>query len=117
MELIRNYKFVDTNAEVQKLIKVLSRETLVGLDIETSWKFKGKYNNDFSTQFGKEKNPNAEGLDPRLSTIIMVQIGTLDIQYVIDARKVDLLLLKPLLEDTNITFVGHNMKFEYKHFK
>ena len=47
----------------------------------------------------------------------MVQIGTLDIQYVVDARKVDLLLLKPLLEDTNITFVGHNMKFEYKHFK
>ena len=45
----------------------------------------------------------------------MLQIGTLDRQYIIDVRCTNLNPLKPILEDPNTVLVGHNIKFEYKH--
>ena len=104
-------------ATIRDVVDYLRSATVVGLDIETTWGFNGKYNTEFAQKFGKEKNPCAEGLDPRLSRIVMVQIGDLDQQYIIDAREIDLDFLIPYLEDKDIIKVGQNLKFEYKHFR
>lgn len=92
-----NYRFIDTQEELDSIIIY---EELVGLDIETTRKY-GKY--------GK-----LEGLDPYTSDIVMIQLGTLQAQYIIDARKVN---PKAFLKKLNrkVIWVGHNLKFEYKH--
>lgn len=113
-----NVTLVNTKETQADLLSYISDKKVLGLDIETSWAFGGKYNNLFATKYGvKETNPNAEGLDPYLSNIVMVQIGDLYRQFVIDARVIKLDILKNVLEDPNIEKVGHNMKFEYKHFR
>tara|TARA_R110000764_G_scaffold20407_8_gene52447 strand:+ start:1705 stop:3669 length:1965 start_codon:yes stop_codon:yes gene_type:complete len=78
----------------------LKNEKVLSIDIETTRKFY-KYEN--------------EGLDPYTTKIVMFQIGTIDRQYVIDTRVVDISILFPLLIDPSIVIVGHNLKFEYKH--
>ena len=83
----------------------LKNQPILGIDIETTRKFGGKY--------GKQ-----EGLDPYLTETVMLQIGTVDKQFIIDIRKSkkeDVTLLMRMLVDRGITFVGHNLKFEIKH--
>ena len=79
----------------------LKDKKVLGLDIETTQKFGGKY--------------KMEGLDPYVSEIVMLQIGDEERQYVIDIRTEDITMLLPILMDKNIVKVGHNLKFEYKH--
>lgn len=79
----------------------LKDKKIISLDIETT----KKYN-----KYGK-----MEGLDPYVSKIVMVQIGTLDKQFVIDYRCINISILLPILKDKNVTIVGQNLKFEYKH--
>jgi DNA polymerase I len=132
MEIIRNIHFVGTKqptdlftevdpwctqATVEECIEYIKDKKVLGLDIETTWAYNGVYNTKFVQKFGKEKNSNAEGLDPRLSKIVMIQIGDLERQYIIDARSVCVDTLLPYLEDSSIIKVGQNLKFEYKHFK
>ncbi len=89
-----------------------------GIDIETSWKYKGKYNYAFAGKWGKnERNPNAEGLDPKLTDICMIQVGHKDVTFVVDARDYGCEWIKPYLEDATKIKFGQNLKFEYKHFK
>jgi DNA polymerase-1 len=103
-------------SSIEECVEYCKAQEVLGLDIETSWKFNGKYNNIFREKYGNsERNPNAEGLDPYLSTICMLQIGTIDLQYVIDTRTVDIESLFEVFEDPDIIKVGHNIKFEYKH--
>lgn len=85
------------------LWETLENEQILGLDIETTQRYGGKYKD--------------EGLDPYTSKIIMLQIGTKDDVFVIDMRVLVKLpnALKHILEDDNRLFVGHNIKFEYKH--
>lgn len=88
------------------------------VDIETSWKFDGKYNYDFKGVWGKStSNPNAEGLDPKLTKIVMIQVGDKNTCYVIDARDHGVEWIKQYLEDDSKLKIGQNLKFEYKHFK
>jgi ribonuclease D len=88
-----------------------------GIDIETSWKFLGKFNYAFSGEWGKNaQNPNAEGLDPRLTNICMIQVGDEDTVFVIDARHYGVEWIKKYLEDPTKHKIGQNLKFEYKHF-
>lgn len=48
----------------------------------------------------------------------MLQLGTLSgDQYVIDCRDNDIRQFRPLLENPNILFVGHNIKFDYNMLK
>jgi ribonuclease D len=55
------------------------------------------------------------GLD---STILMLQLGTPDgDQYIFDIRKINVEPIKTLLEDPNILFIGHNIKFDYNVLK
>lgn len=73
----------------------------IGLDIETT----RKYNKYF----------DIEGLDPYTSNIVMLQVGDLDCQFIIDTRSID---AKPVIEtilENNITIIGHNLAFEYSH--
>lgn len=89
-------------ATVGDAIEYLSNKKEIGLDIETTRKFH-KY--------------KFEGLDPYTSNIVMFQIGDLDRQYIVDARVIDITPFKDILENPEITKVGHNLLFEYKHLK
>ena len=57
------------------------------------------------------------GLDPKKDKVIMLQIGDLNNQFVIDTRGIKLDFLKPLLEDHSKTFIGQNIKFDYNMLK
>lgn len=82
----------------------LSENKQVGLDIETTKKYAGSV-------FGEK-----EGLDPYTSSIIMIQFGDANTQYVVDARKTKDIVIQDLLERiSDMLVVGHNLKFEYKH--
>lgn len=104
IKLITNQTAIDTPYELATLeecVTYCKTKTVLGLDIETT----RKYNKWFSI----------EGLDPHTSDIVMLQIGDIDVQYVIDTRNVDITDLLPVMTNPDITLVGHNIKFEYKH--
>jgi len=82
-----------TISELPKLITFLSKEKELALDSETN------------------------GLDPLIHKVIMLQIGTKTDQFIIDTRDIDLSIFKPLLENKEITFIGHNIKFDYNMLK
>lgn len=88
-------------------LEYLKTQTVIGVDIETSRKYpKGTYPEDVYKP----------GLDPYVSRIVMVQVGTLEKRFVIDARAIDCSFLKEIFENESILKVGHNLKFEGKHF-
>lgn len=83
---------------------------IVGIDIETTRKFGGIY--------------EQEGLDPYLSDIVMVQLYFYhyNTAFIFDWRLVDgynseaKRLLKRIIFDPTFKKVGTNLAFEYKHF-
>tara|TARA_R100001463_G_scaffold23551_3_gene56424 strand:- start:1929 stop:3920 length:1992 start_codon:yes stop_codon:yes gene_type:complete len=104
IKLITNQTSIETPYElatIEECVNYCQTKTLLGLDIETT----RKYNKWF----------DIEGLDPHTSDIVMLQIGDIDVQYIIDTRNVDITSLLPVLTNKDITLVGHNIKFEYKH--
>lgn len=96
-----------THIEIDRAITNLQRESVLGLDIETSRRYKK------GTYYSKVYRG---GLDPWLSRVVMIQIGTEEDVYVFDARVIDVEKLKPLLESDRL-FVGANLKFECKHLR
>ena len=92
---------------MEECIAYLKEQAVIGLDIETSRLYpKGRY----------DESIYKPGLDPYVSRIIMIQVGTLEKRFVIDARSVDYSSLKEILQDKNILKVGHNLQFEGKFF-
>ena len=89
------------SATLDECITYVQDRLELGLDIETT----RKYN----------KYLDIEGLDPYTSKIVMLQIGDLDKQFVIDTRNVNISKLVPIFKNKDITFIGHNITFEYKH--
>jgi DNA polymerase I-like protein with 3'-5' exonuclease and polymerase domains len=90
---------------IQDVIDYCSSKKKIGVDIETTRKYaKNKYREDVYKP----------GLDPYVTRIIMLQIGDEEVQFIIDARKIDLTPLKEILESDKILKVGHNLKFESK---
>lgn len=89
------------SSTIDECYNYLKNKSLISLDIETTHKFGGQY--------------RGEGLNPYLSKIVMLQIGDLNRQYVIDYRVIDVNKLMSLLTSPNITIVGQNIKFEYLH--
>jgi len=79
----------------------------VSVDIETTKKYKDALSAETIYK---------GGLSPQLSKIVMIQIGTLEKKFVIDARRFSLEILKkyllPILEDKDIVKVGQNLMFE-----
>lgn len=96
------------NATIDDAIEYLSKQSVIAVDLETGRKFpKGTY----------KENIYKPGLDPRLSRILMLQIGTLERRYVIDVRVVDIRPLLFILEDPAYLKVGANLIFESLHFR
>lgn len=92
---------------IEECVEYLNSLDIISLDIETCRKHeKGTY---------KEVNYKA-GLDPKLTKICMIQIGTDELGFIIDARSIDFSFLKPILEDKNKLKIIHNTKFESMHF-
>jgi len=89
----RNIIFIEDNTQLQDNLNDISKLKYMGLDTETT------------------------GLCPHLNKLQMIQLGTLDVQYIIDARKVDPIPLKPILENPRIHKYGANLAFDYKFFK
>ena len=54
------------------------------------------------------------GLDFVSDDMVMLQIGTMDDQFIVDTRYYDIEFLKPYLESMEILKVLHNVKFDYK---
>lgn len=106
--VIGNSLFNDyPSATMQECVDYLKKQTTIGVDIETGRLFpKGTYSEEVYRP----------GLDPYVSRIVMIQVGTEDKQYIIDARTTDYMPLKEVLENDSIQKVGHNLKFEGVHF-
>lgn len=96
------------HSNIQLAIEYLSKKNVLGIDIETTRKYSDKRHDNDVYQ---------GGLDPYLSKVIMLQIGDVENRFVIDTRVVDISPLLPVLNSKDITFVGHNLKFEAKHLR
>lgn len=93
------------SATIKEALNYLELCSYIGLDIETTRKFNGRYG-------------SMEGLDPYTSNIIMIQMGDINRQYIFDARKIPKETITALfntLDKRKPKFVGHNLKFEFKH--
>ena len=78
---------------MDEAVTYLSKQTVLGVDTET------------------------EGKDFLRKRVVMFQIGTKEVQYVIDTRFISIEPLIPILEDDNIVKIFHNIKFDYKFLK
>jgi len=87
------YELVETDSRTKEIAEILAKHTILAVDTETT------------------------GLNPLDNRVLLLQIATPDIGYVFDCNKVDVLLLKPLLEDTSILKLVQNVKFDYKMLK
>jgi DNA polymerase I-like protein with 3'-5' exonuclease and polymerase domains len=99
-------------ATLEDVLNYLRDKKVIGIDIETSKKYTtGQY----------PEIVYRGGLDPYLSNIVMLQLGDLDTQFVIDVRDFSLEELKGITDFLNynpgIILVGANLKFEAKHLK
>lgn len=108
---IAKYKVEGTiNSSINDCTLYCKTKKVLGIDIETS------LNNKYSSYQNKIYKG---GLDPYLSNIVLIQIGDLKKQFVIDVRDYTKEELKPLTEfihlNNDVTFVAHNGKFECKH--
>jgi DNA polymerase-1 len=88
-----------TTSTIEECYEYLKDKKLISLDIETTYGHGGIY--------------PKEGLDPYVSKIVMVQVGDLDRQYIIDYRVTNIALLHSILTDKSVLIVGQNIKFEY----
>ncbi len=88
------YELIQNNMELENAVDLLMREKIISVDTETS------------------------GLDPFDSKLLLIQIATTEICYIIDATKFERLgPLKRLLESDHILKLLQNAKFDYKMIK
>ncbi len=90
-----NIKFIGNQFDKDKdafseIISYVKEKQIVGVDTET------------------------EGAFDHRNNVIMFQIGDHEKQFVIDTRVVDIDPLKEIMEDSSITKIFHNAKFDYK---
>lgn len=93
MEHPLNYKLISSTTEVESLLPTIMEKASWGLDTETT------------------------GLDPLKDKVMLLQIGSPDVQYLIDTRKASPEPLRPFFESRRIKKLGHNLKFDYKMIK
>lgn len=84
------YEVVSDNNRVSEVADILGKEAVISVDTETT------------------------GLDPYLSKVLLIQIATPYICYIFIVGKIDVKLLKPLLENPDIMKIVQNAKFDYK---
>jgi len=101
-----------TNSTIEECFEYLNSQMEIGVDIETGRKYPlGMYPDN------KKDDIYKAGLDPYLSKIVMLQLGTLEKIFVIDTRIVDISKLIPLFDNEERIWVGQNLKFEAKHLR
>src|SRR5437762_10644132 len=89
MEL--NYKYIERQSELDSVLAWCTDRRFIVVDTETN------------------------GIDPRRSKLITIQLGDLDQQWVIDARVVNIESLKAVIEDSNVIKLGQNLKFDWQY--
>lgn len=77
-------------SSVEQCLEYFKDHTFIGFDIETT------------------------GFKVFNSKVLSIQLGDTDNQYVIDTTTISIELFKPLLENPNITFIGHNLQFDLR---
>src|SRR5207253_10868171 len=87
-----NYKYIKEQAELDSVLGWLNERRFIVVDSETT------------------------GIDPFRSKLVTLQLGDKEQQYVIDARRVNLVPLKPVMEDPAVIKVGQNLKFDWQLF-
>ena len=101
------------NSTIQECYDYCFLQNELSVDIETTRKYPiGTY-----PDWDRKNHVYLAGLDPHLSKIVMLQIGTLEKIFVIDVRVIDITSLIPLFSNKEITFIGQNLKFEAKHLR
>lgn len=88
-----NFIFIDTEEEAKKAVDYLSGFSILAVDTETT------------------------GLNPYKSKLLLLQIATPDVCYILNCTKVDPKIWAPILENKNILKILHNAKFDYKFIK
>ena len=84
-----NYVYIDSSEALREVLPELKQAEVIAVDTE------------------------ATGLDPYTCTSLLVQIGVPNKAFIFDARRVDLTLLKPVLEDSAKLKLLQNAKFDY----
>ncbi len=86
------YVYVEDNKEAQRAVDYLQTFDRLGYDTETT------------------------GLDivGNNAKLLLMQLGTDEVAYLFDPRKIDALILKEILESKNILKILHNAKFDYQ---
>jgi DNA polymerase-1 len=93
---ISNTNSISSNFElatIQDVVNYCKNKQILGVDTET------------------------EGFDFTCKKMIMFQIGDADNQYIIDTRFISIEPLRDILQNTSITKIFHNAKFDYKFIK
>jgi len=85
--------FLRTTEEVEAIVPNLEKKKILGVDTETT------------------------GLDPFVDKVLLLQIGDLEDQYVIDTQSAKIEPLRPILEGIKIPKVLHNANFDYKFIR
>ncbi|MBD3260541.1 MAG: hypothetical protein GF334_02515 [Candidatus Altiarchaeales archaeon] len=88
----RKYVYIKDDVHATEVIDHLSGFNRLGYDVETT-------------------GLNIIGGEDRL---LLMQLGTEEVAYLFDPRKMDPMLLQGILEDPNILKIGHNLKFDYQ---
>lgn len=91
-----SYKYVTDMEALNEALADLEKQKAIGVDVESS------------------------GLNAYLDKLLMVQLGTDEVSYIIDVRDVDLTQVpryRELMENPKIIKILHNAKFDYKFLK
>ena len=88
----REYVYVDDDRQAQEAVDFLMKHDRLGYDTETTGlKLIGKF-----------------------SRLLLMQLGTEEVTYLFDPRKIDARVLKEPLESESILKILHNAKFDYQ---
>jgi DNA polymerase-1 len=88
----REYVYVDDDRQAQEAVDFLMKHDRLGYDTETT---------------GLQ-------LIGRVSRLLLMQLGTEEVTYLFDPRKIDAQVLKEPLEAKNILKILHNAKFDHQ---
>jgi DNA polymerase I-like protein with 3'-5' exonuclease and polymerase domains len=87
------YEFIETEERALEVVGILKEFNILAVDTETT------------------------GLDPYTCKLLLLQIATPDVCYILNCGKVDPSVWNPILEDKNILKIVQNAKFDYKMLK
>ncbi len=91
----KNYVYIDNNSDAEKAVDYLCGFKRLGYDTETT---------GLEIIGGKDR-------------VLLMQLGTEEVAYLFDARKINTEILKYPLESPDILKILHNAKFDYQSTK